>query len=437
MHLRCGKVVGMSAELFQGDRLSARQVRTTFWWIACAGLAVRLLWAWLVPVDPVSDSVVYDRLAVRLAEGLGYTWEDGAPTAFWPVGASAFYAGLYSLFGQSHVAAIASHLVLYLAILAGTMALAARWFGGPAATVAGALLAVWPIHIQFTTIIASELIFTALLIGMFVAWEAKAIGWLARAMILGALFAAASYVRPTAMLMPAILFTAAVIQGRDWRHALKVTLTAALLAAALVAPWSMRNTAAFGQFVAISTNGGATLWMGNNPDSTGGYMGIPEAYGALNEAERDDRLGQIAKAYIRDQPLRFVANSAWRLFDTFNRETVGIAWNEQGLVERYGSGVLLPLKGVSQLFWLTVLGLAAAGWIVLFRRQGWRSVLGHPATLTIGYFATVHAVIVSQDRYHFPLTPLIAMFAAVALLALTERAGRSRRHRARPAPIAV
>jgi len=234
------------------------------------------------------------------------------------------------------------------------------------------------------------------------------------------------------MLMPVVLFAATVIRGSDWRHAGKVLLTSVVLAAALVAPWSVRNTNAFGQFVVISTNGGAVLWMGNNPASTGGYMDIPESYGVYNEAERDERLGQIAKDYIRDEPLRFVANSAWRLFDTFNRETVGIAWNEQGIVKRYGTAPLLPLKGVSQLFWLTMLGLGVAGWVVLFRRQGWRSVLGHPATLTIGYFAAAHAVIVSQDRYHFPLTPLIAMFAAVALLALAEWAGRRRGFRLRP-----
>src|SRR5690606_12484196 len=109
----------MSAELFEGNGLSARHVRSAFGWIALAGMALRLLWAWWVPIDPVSDSFVYDRLAMRLAEGLGYTWEDGAPAAFWPVGTSALYAGIYSEFGHSYTAVIASHLVLYLAILAG------------------------------------------------------------------------------------------------------------------------------------------------------------------------------------------------------------------------------------------------------------------------------------------------------------------------------
>src|SRR5690606_7945405 len=227
----------MSAELFEGNGLSARHVRSAFGWIALAGMALRLLWAWWVPIDPVSDSFVYDRLAMRLAEGLGYTWEDGAPAAFWPVGTSAFYAGIYGVFGHSHAAVIASHLVLYLAILAGTMMMAGHWFGRPAAIVAGALLAVWPIHIHFTTIIASELIFTALLIGMFVVMEANGIGWLPRAVVLDVLFSAASYVRPTSMLKPVVLFAANVIRRRDRRHAAKVLMTSVVLAAALVAPW--------------------------------------------------------------------------------------------------------------------------------------------------------------------------------------------------------
>ncbi len=64
-----------------------------------AALAVRLLWAACVPVDPVSDGVLYDAFARSMVEGHGYAFADGTLTEYWPVGTSAVYALLYYIFG--------------------------------------------------------------------------------------------------------------------------------------------------------------------------------------------------------------------------------------------------------------------------------------------------------------------------------------------------
>ena len=52
------------------------------------------------------------------------------------------------------------------------------------------------------------------------------------------------------------------------------------------------------------------------------------------------------------------------------------------------------------------------------RREGLWAALTHPALAVWAYFTAVHAVIVIQDRYHLPATPMIASFAAVALIAV-------------------
>src|SRR5690349_21821873 len=72
--------------------------------ILLLALVLRVAWMLLVPISPVSDSVVYDMFAQRIASGQGYTWPDGAPTVYWPVGASALYALIYSVAGHSFTA---------------------------------------------------------------------------------------------------------------------------------------------------------------------------------------------------------------------------------------------------------------------------------------------------------------------------------------------
>lgn len=56
--------------------------------VLALALVTRSIWAWPVPINPVSDCVVYDKVAMNLAEGLGYCFVPGHPTALWPVGTS-------------------------------------------------------------------------------------------------------------------------------------------------------------------------------------------------------------------------------------------------------------------------------------------------------------------------------------------------------------
>jgi hypothetical protein len=73
------------------------------------------------------------------------------------------------------------------------------------------------------------------------------------------------------------------------------------------------------------------------------------------------------------------------------------------------------------LFWIAVLLFAVAGVLVGLRRSGWRLLL-HPATMIWLYFTAIHAVtIATQDRFHFPSNPFIAMHAGAALLVLGKR----------------
>jgi 4-amino-4-deoxy-L-arabinose transferase-like glycosyltransferase len=383
--------------------------------ILLLGGLLRVLWAIAVPVMPVSDSFAYDTFARNLANCHNYGWTCNEPSAFWPVGTSFIYSLFYSVFGHSYIPIVVLNILLGVLSIGLTMHLAKTWFGPRVAAISGLLLALWPSQIQFTTVLASEQLFTALTLAALVFWDSEALNLWLRSGIVGAVLAAASYVRPTASLIPAVFLFSRYWKTREIRRSLLATLVTFAVIAGLAAPWSIRNTQVFGQFVTFSTNGGANLWMGNNPASNGGYMDLPPEVANMNEAQRDKYLKSLAIAHIKENPWLFVARAAQRTLDTHSRESIGVVWNEAGLTTRYGHWILLPLKIVNQLYWLAMLGLGLLGLGLLGYQSGWLTILTHPVVLMWGYFTVIHAVIVAQDRYHFPSIPMIAVLAALTL----------------------
>ncbi|MGE5655702.1 MAG: glycosyltransferase family 39 protein [Actinomycetota bacterium] len=387
-----------------------------FIWIILLGISLRLLWALAVPVVPLSDSLAYDTFAKNLATGQGYGWDSSSLTAYWPVGTAFIYSLLYRILGHTYWPIVVLNLILAGAIVGVSMALAAIWFNQKIALLTGLLLALWPSQIQFTTVLASELPFSALMMVALLLWETEAITLRSRAIGVGVLMAAASYMRPTAMLLPILFLFFRVLKTKEIFKTVTATLIILLIMAVLIAPWSIRNTKLYGQFVTISTNGGANLWMGNNPNSEGGYMDLPPEVAGMNEAQRDKHLKAIAVAHIKEKPFLFLYRCVKRLIETHSRESIGIAWNQQGLIQRYGTGILLPLKILNQLYWLAMLSLGLIGIILLGKQRGWLMAIAHPVVVIWGYFAAIHAIVVAQDRYHFPSIPMIAILAAFTIV---------------------
>jgi hypothetical protein len=385
------------------------------------GLLLRVLWAVPVPVQPVSDSVVYDQFAQSLVEGRGFAFVGGNLTAFWAVGTSAAYALSYRIFGNNFGVIVGFNLMLGVAIIGLTYLVAKRHVSEGAARVAAWLVACWPLQIQFTTVLASELLFTALLLATLFVWGSRALPVLPRSIGWGALLCAAIYVRPTAYPLLVLLPLVQLWSLRSWREPALTLLIATLTAAALLAPWVKRNHDVFGEFVLVSTNFGVNLWMGNNPASSGGYMDVPQR-SVNNEAHRDALLKKEAIAFIASNPVKYLELSARRAAITYSRESIGVAWNEPGLTRVGGTGVLLPLKLWANVYWwaLVLVCLYSVRYVVARRALD----LGNPLLMVFAVFFAVPILTVGQDRYHMPLIPFMTIYAAWGI-----EHWRSSRHR--------
>lgn len=389
---------------------------TALWAILLMAFALRLAWALAVPVVPVSDSQAYLVLAQSLAAGKGYAWADGTLTAFWPPGTSFIYGALFSLFGPGFGSIVALHLVAGVALVYLGYRLAAALFDQRVAIWAAALLAAWPLLIQFTTILASEILFLVpVLAAMLLVIETRSPRW-PHWLAFGALLAVATYIRPTATPLIVLLPLLQWLRDRSLKPLLGWILIGGLVCFLATWPWKARNTELFGQPTSLSTNFGANLWMGNNPQSRGAYQSLDAYAGISNEKQRDDRMKNDALQFIRDNPGEFLRLGAWRLIHTFDRETIGVVWNVGGIEQKFGpdSTVNKLLKLVSTAYWYAVLLAALAGLVLLARRDGWR-VMSNPVFVVSGFFAAIPVIMVGQDRYHIPLIPMLACLAAYAV----------------------
>jgi 4-amino-4-deoxy-L-arabinose transferase-like glycosyltransferase len=376
---------------------------------------LRLIWALLIKVDPVSDSYAYFVLAQSVAQGSGYAWADGTATAYWPPGTSFIYGALFMVFGVSFAPIVALHLAAGVAVVYLGYRLSELVFNKSVALLTALLLAVWPLLIQFTTILASEILFLVpTLWAAVLVFEHRKPGWHHHALF-GALLAVAAYIRPTALPLLLLIPMLGVVRNREWGRLFGWVVVGGIVCALLISPWSHRNTRLFGEFTTISTNFGANFWMGNNPTSSGGYQPIDQFAGETNEKRRDDTLRREAIRFISENPVGFLRLGIKRLVMTFDRETIGVVWNEKGIRERFGDSPLILnlFKLVSTAYWYLVLLAALVGTCLLLARERWRALV-NPILVMGGFYAAIPAIMVGQDRYHMPMIPMLAALAAYA-----------------------
>lgn len=395
------------------------------------GCALRLIWILLFPVNPISDAAAYETFATNIAEHGVYGWAPDQPGAYWAVGPAAIYAAGYMVFGTgSTLAVVLPNMLSTIVVICGVFDLGRKWFDRRVGVIAALLFAIWPLTIQFTTVLASELHFMAFSVMALVTWERSALTLqgIMHLVLSGIFLAAATYMRPIAFLIPAAIVIASTIRTITvpWQDLARAAGTTALIFL-LVAPWSARNERVFGEPVFMSTNFWANFWMGNNPDTSGGYMPLPPETNGMSETERSDYLKGLSLTHLKEAPGAFVTRIFWKSLVLHERETIGVAWNEVSLEVLVGrSGVTLA-KLVSTGYWYLMLIGASVGIILLARQTyGWRVVVLPPVWLWL-YFTGVHAVIVVGDRYHMPAIPLIAILAAVGLARMTpvlERGSR-------------
>jgi 4-amino-4-deoxy-L-arabinose transferase-like glycosyltransferase len=426
----------------------------------------------------VHGSDAFDRYAVNLLSTGVYGLTPGVPDAQLPPLYSYALASVYAVFGRGGVQAGLFHTALDLCSMALLYHIAAALFvrhtlywRGVAAL--GALFyAVYPYLIfQNLTLIDTPLFMTLMLAFLLAVVRLRGRahfdgGTLAWGMLAGVALGLATLVRPIlpplALLLPIwFLFTLNL-----WGTILRLLLVA-LVSAALVIPWTIRNTAVYGEFVPMSLTFGSNFYQGNNPDVVpflrAGYdtqWTGPESqqYDPYTPAGDRERLA-LAWAYLSAHPeaipelllVKFLTHWSIDIFPRVNPlpgERPRLDYQGDAAREITPDGELVlgglppsdpvgayaePLfdrigRVVHRWYFGGLFALALAGMLLSWR--GWRDV----SLLWLVQFSMtfVYVLFHPSTRYRAPTDPLLFVFAAYAVVYAWAWVGTGRQTGARP-----
>ena len=428
--------------------------------IAFGAFAVRLIAALTLARPPagVHDPLMYHQFAVHISNGKGYANWNGDPTSYYPPGYP-WFLGVQ----QTILKAIGAEGSLYrvapvLQALLGGVAVwalievASRLHrdarrGRRIGLAAGAVLALWPNLILHSATLLSESLFlgclclfllgiTRLITGEAAPWSRP---WWTQATLAGVTLGAATLSRPQVLLLlPAFALGIAMLR-LPWRARAAVFFVPAVLGAAVVAPWTVRNAFVFGEFIPVSTNGGDNLCIGFNRDARGHWF-APETCetgdfyqeGPEAEVRRNHDATRIARTWVANNVTRLPWLSWRKLVYTYDNDVDGLR-----AVEGYGSDEFLPstvrsgLRVVSNGYYAVAMALATFGLAVLggsvvgaVRSARHRdAVTALSVAILVGGVssALVPILFFGEARFKVPSTPFFAVFAAVALAALWDR----------------
>jgi 4-amino-4-deoxy-L-arabinose transferase-like glycosyltransferase len=397
---------------------------------------------------PISmdDMHQYDMLARSLLAGNGYRWYaradvgtlqpyleayygftlpvdqvpiEGYRTVFRAPGYPFFLAGIYGAGGLTHrFAAVRLVQALMGACLAPLTALLALRLGlvRRTAVLAGGLVAVYPILLFYPLALASENLFILLLLaGTILLLEAIERGHTVTTVGAGLLLGLATLTRSTLIaflpLGAIALWSHRAAPVRGWRSAgLRNGIVFSLAACLTIAPWVVRNNLVLGRPAFIENSLGYNLFVSYHPRGNGGFSfsiaGIPLRI--LDDDQRDRWSMEQAAGFIRADPARAALLVPRRLSYFWGLE-------DREMLYFYSSGIFgaipQPWRGLAYLLFvmpLVLTALAAPFGCALTPRHRWHM---------LGLFALgmlPHLLILAEPRFHLPLVPFLAPYAAAA-----------------------
>lgn len=435
-----------------GTRLSVALEGVLAVLILAAAFLVRLVYIRRMPMIPASDYKTYYEIAQLLHQGR--LLEDGPgycdyiskfPHVF---GYPRILAWVFAFTGES---VLAAQIVNLVAQTLGCVAVwrIARLVGGRLAGMTALLLAAAvPSTVFYSNFVASEPVFTAILlcgIWLFTRSVSDTEGharrpWSVVFELVGAglLLAFASFVRPMALIfvVAAVLCLAPgesplpALPLNDIPLALRAADKGWKRCALLLASYFLASSLfTLGTSYAVdrelaggSASFGYNLLVGLNLESQGGWNAEDADF--FDDSFELTGSAQEAQAACRDMALRRLnvdVRALLNLFvhkfellwgnDDYGASTNILFMDQQGTLTRARESFLYDMMDVSNLYYLFLLfGALVAGCIQLRRRPD----AGYACVLLFCGTVVLHLLVESQNRYHYHALPLLCILCGVA-----------------------
>jgi 4-amino-4-deoxy-L-arabinose transferase-like glycosyltransferase len=390
------------------------------------GLILRMLWILLVPTQLYADWKWYDDAAYHLSQVWRYE-ENGVPTAYWPIGYPLFLAVIYWIFGHSYLAVHLISVLLSLCICFLTYVIAKGLVGPVAARLSLVILVLLPGQIFYTNVLSSEILFTTLLLLMILLLlKTREQTSLLTPLIVGLLLGLLIMVRAVALILPLLIVLFYLKSSRRSFVGLKNAILAVLVTCLVLLPWMLRNKRVLDTF-SIATSGGIDLYIGNSPISSGNWVWTKQNpfkdLSAPNEVE-NNRLGyQLATKFIIDDPVGFIIRGIKKEVYMFATDFGPIAKELDLAAQAHGVDGFVILNIVGQTCYLVVLILSAVGLLLLLKDKERRNPGLYLLVGIVTYWLGIHFVFFGIDRFHFPLVPILGIWASFFAVSQIEPSG--------------
>jgi hypothetical protein len=394
--------------------------------VACFAIYMLLRIALIlsVPVHPTSDELWYYERAVSLASGKGYA-QYGLPTAYWPVGWPGFLALVFWIFGKSPQTGEWANLALAACVFFLSLKVATTIFQNKiVGRITVAILTFYPNEIGYVPDLATELFYTTLL--LLAIYLLLCMKSPAGVIVSGFAFGIATLTKAQSPFIPVALLAVwwwFGDRGRGqtpWSSVLRAVAVCAVMSI-VVLPWTVRNYMIFHSIVPVSTNGGPTLLGGNNPSARGDHTPndslMRQIQGdGIDEVSRDHHAKSLAMEWIRDNPRAFLSLiplKIWRLWAPDGESE----WSFQAGFANYDDYwfEFRTVRIFNQLYYTAILILFALGSMFLFKGPEKIPAVMLTGYVLIGYFTLISIVFSGQSRFHFPIMPWVAMYAAYGI----------------------
>jgi 4-amino-4-deoxy-L-arabinose transferase-like glycosyltransferase len=408
-----------------------RQSTTLLLFVVVAlALGLRLL-LWSQPLhEPANDEVEYIAVAQDLLAGRGWVFYDSYRWLRAPLYPLFLAASLWLSGGDLHRAALPNIVISVVnVLLAYHLTLALFGARRRVALLAALLTAVLWTNVTFASLYMSETLFTFLFQGGLLALlhvtkgttsEASMLRWRLVALA-GLLFALATLTRSITLLFLPVLALWFLLSGsaekrgfleglRPSKPRLGMPLVFLVTATLVIAPWTVRNTLAYGAPIVVETGLAYNLWAFNEPRES-----LSEIHRRLeaipNPVARSEYATERGMERLREDP-GIVARKLWPNW-VFLARVKPI--QDRFLLQSYYATVELPLFATALLFDdLLYLVIVLAATAALVRRPHWLVLAW------IGYCVLTMLLTHGEARYRHFLFPVLVPAAAVGLVGLKE-----------------
>jgi 4-amino-4-deoxy-L-arabinose transferase-like glycosyltransferase len=413
-----------------GDELRRSELTWLLGAIAL-GLALRLAYALITRHGVLGvDEADYDQSARLAAEG-HWLWftppYNQAHPSLWKAPGYPVWTGLiYTVLGPGPTKAIVLQTLLGPLVILMTWLLARRLFGPRAAIVAAALAALYPHMWQWEASLHPEALALPLALGFYLAVLGRD-PTPRRAVAAGLLLGVSLLVRPTSLALLA-LPVAAWWAARGTRRGLGMAAVTAVVAVAVVAPWTVRNAVKYDAFVPISVQDAAIS--GTFNDDAANDHDNPWSWRVFVRRDRDviahkrpdaefrrvlqDRAFDYIREHPGSVPKAFFWNGLARTWDIWRPSKV--------LGQARFEGRSRAVEAVALGMYWVLLAFALAG---LWRHRDRRDVVA--GVLALALASSVLFTIAAATRYRVPLEPLVVIMACSLLAPRAQITGRRAR----------